>query len=151
MILRSLSRTQMNICLEKLVFRGKNWFPQGFCGSSQAGQFLLLKLFHSYGQKFHRSSVPLATCSLMTCYLQNKVTRFQNWKGRKGMWAVTQPITDRPDNRMSADKRRTVFLKGRCLFPPWTRKKRTVGINTMCVSFGRVTGRWWPYTSWEGV
>lgn len=52
---------------------------------------------------------------------------------------------------MFADKRMTVFLKGRGSFPPWTRKKRAVGINKMCVSLGRITGRWWHYALWGRV
>ena len=43
---------------------------------------------------------------------------------------MPQPITSW---RMFAYKRRTVFLKGRGLFPSWTKKKKAMGINRMCV------------------
>lgn len=35
-------------------------------------------------------------------------------------------------------QKRTVFLKGRGLFPSWT-KKRKLWASTGCVSFGRMT------------
>lgn len=78
----------MNIRLEKLVSTGSLWFIPSWTN------FPLLNYFIHMG-KFYRASVPLAAWSLRTSYLQNKVTRFHNRKGRKGIWAVTQPIADR--------------------------------------------------------
>lgn len=49
------------------------------------------------------------------------------------------------DKRTSTYKRRTVFLKGRGLFPGRTRERKAVGINKMCVSFGRITSQRWHY------
>lgn len=103
------------------------------------------------GKSFIEPVVPLAACSLMTCYLQNKLTHFQNWKGRAAALGRDATNNIMADKRTFTYKRRTVFLKGRGLFPPWTRKKKAVGINKVCVSFGRITDQWWHYALQEDV
>lgn len=54
------------------------------------------------------------------------------------------------DKRLFAYKRRTVFLRGRSWFPLWTRKKKAVGINKMCVSWQN-NDQWQHYALWEGI
>lgn len=99
-------------------------------------------------KSFTELVVPLATCSLMLCCLQNN--HFQNWKGRAVELGCDSTNNIMADKQMFAYKRRTVFLKGRGLFPPWIRKKKVVGIK-MYVYFGCIIGQGWHYTLQEGI
>ena len=92
------------------------------------------------GKSFIEPVVALAACSLMTCSLPNKLIHFPNCKGR-ALALGRDSANNMANKRMFAYKRRLVFLKERGLFPPWTRKKKAVGTDKMCVSFGRITCR----------